>query len=461
MKARNILSVIAGALILPAYLASCGEDRWAAYAEQTASDRWIDDTMRVWYYWADQLPHGDELNYFQEPFTFFKSLLVADDKFSSIDSLKTTTRSIPYTNYSYGFQFATAQVPESDEALYAQVLYVAANSPAAEIGLQRGEWILAMNGQPITRDNINLLFGSTAMQITTGRYDATNGTFVADKDPRNLPSARAIDDNPVYYKNVYERNGKRIGYLVYNHFSSGLTAGDQSYNQQLREAFRYFATQQVSEFVLDLRYNNGGEVSCAELLCSLLAPASALGQPLGYLQFGIKHQPQQVPLTMNQQLIGDGANLNLQTLHILTSEQTASASELLINCLKPYMKVVLIGSRTVGKNMGARSFDNVEQQLTMTPMICKLYNSKDETYETGFEADYPLTEHSDLTRFLPFGNPDELMLYTALGIIDGTYPGEGGNEGEGEGGNEETETPTLTHPAYSIARRANKAVIVK
>ena len=70
MKARNILILILGTLILPIYLTSCGVDRWKEYAGQTQTDRWIDDTMRVWYYWVDAIPHTNDLNYFQAPFTF-------------------------------------------------------------------------------------------------------------------------------------------------------------------------------------------------------------------------------------------------------------------------------------------------------------------------------------------------------------------------------------------------------
>ena len=142
MKARNILILILGTLILPIYLTSC---------------RWIDDTMRVWYYWVDAIPHTNDLNYFQAPFTFFASLKSEEDKFSTIDSLVsiTTTRSIPYTDYSYGFQFTTNQIEVEGEenAIVAQILYVADGSPASEIGLKRGDWIMKMDGNFITEQN--------------------------------------------------------------------------------------------------------------------------------------------------------------------------------------------------------------------------------------------------------------------------------------------------------------------
>ena len=161
----------------------------------------------------------------------------------------------------------------------------------------------------------------------------------------SIAASRAVEDTPFLKDSVYTINGKKIGYLVYNHFSSGPTDNSNEYDNDLRSAFQYFASQQVNEFILDLRYNNGGLLSCAELLCTMLAPSSALGQELGYLEFNNRFNPQIVPFTLNSGLIGNGANLNLNTLYVLTSSQTASASEMVINCLDPYMDVVIIGGR--------------------------------------------------------------------------------------------------------------------
>lgn len=451
MKARHILTFIAGSLVASAYFASCGVDRWAAYAEQTASDRWIDDTMRVWYYWNEEMPGTDEVNYFQPPFTFFASLLSKEDKFSTIDSLEAETRSIPYTGHSYGFQFTTNRVEGNDTALYAHILYVAPGSPADDIGLERGDWLLEMDGQPITSRNQAALYGSGAMRVTVGYYDAESGAVVAYREePRNLAAARAVDDNPVHYAATYELAGKRIGYLVYNHFSAGATTGGE-YNNDLRNAFSLFASRQVDEFILDLRYNNGGLVTCAQLLCTMLAPASALDQPLGYLEYNSRTNPQETALYLDRNLIQNGANLNLRRLYVLTSSQTASASELLINCLRPYMEVILVGGTTVGKNVGSLTFENREQLISISPIVCKIYNAERESdYEAGFPAQYAADENNDPVRFLPFGNPEEALLNAALGIIAG--------EAAEEGGEEAASPANSAIVTNSIERRADRAV---
>lgn len=459
MKARNILILIVGALILPACFTSCGEDRWKAYSEQTKTDRWIDDTMRVWYLWADEIPHTDRLNYFQPPFTFFASLKSKEDRFSVIDSLTGTAavRSIPQTEYSYGFQFSInrVEVEEAESAVFAQILYVADGSPASEIGLERGDWLLQMDGEFITEQNYQRLYGGGAMELTIGRYDAGSNSIIAS-DKRRIASACPINDNPVHYKQVYTFNDKRIGYLVYNHFSSGLTDDGHEYDDDLRSTFRDFASQQVNEFVLDLRYNNGGLVSCAELMCTMLAPSAALGQELGYLEFNSRFHPQTRTLTLNPDLIGNGANLNLKTLYVLTSNQTASASEMVINCLKPYMDVVVIGSTTVGKNVGSITFSNPELMITMSPIVCKIYNSEGESdYEAGFaptRPEYNISETGDMARFLPFGDPNEALLSTALGIISGSMQ---------PAGTESSRLLKATSIASSIDARAGRAVRIR
>lgn len=452
MKARNLLIVLAGLLVMPLYFGGCAVDRWEAYAGQTQTDRWIDDTMRVWYYWKQDIPHTNDLNYFSPPFEFFASVLSEQDgkdgqPFSTIDSLDApATRGVPSTDYGYGFQYTTNHVEDNDTALYARLLYVSPDSPAGEAGLERGDWILEMDGEPITENNYSRLNGGEGITLTVGYYDAAQDTILAYAEPLTLAPARTFYDNPVHYRNVYVSGSKRVGYLVYNHFTGGLTESSTEYDDDLREAFSYFATEQVNEFVLDLRYNNGGQLSCASLLCAMLAPSSALGQTLAYLEFNESIGEQE--MVFDESLIQGGANLNLSRLYVLTSTETASASEMLINCLKPYMEVVLVGGTTVGKNVASRAFVNEELMLDMRPIVCKLYNADRESeYAEGFTADVSVDENGDMARFLPFGNPDELMLYTALNLINGT-----------QSGTQQAAAQTVTVKYNSVARKASQAV---
>ena len=460
MKAKIICYLLCALLGLHLLLSGCGEDRWAAYATQTATDRWIDDTMRVWYYWAQDIPESKRLNYFQAPATFFKNLLSKEDRFSSIDSLFSTsaTRTIASPEYSYGMEFNVATV----EGNYmAHVLYTVEGSPADEAGLKRGDWIMALNGEPLTKSNYTALLGGPAVEIVVGRYVAEQEAIVAyDEVPRQLPAARRVEDNPVYCVKAFDLNGLRVGYLAYNHFTPGTAyrangAGSTTnYDDDLRLASAKLAAANVSEMILDLRYNNGGYISCAQLLATLLAPVSALDAPMAYLEYNAKHQP--VEMRLDKTLIGQGKNLDLKRLYVLTSSQTASASEMVMNCLAPYMEVIQIGTTTVGKNMGARSFDNEEQMVTMTPMICKIYNALNESdYTKGFSptsSALKIDENNYLGHFLPLGDPNETLLSTALATIAG--------ESESEPTTRQLTNHRITPLATSLSRRAT-AVLLK
>jgi C-terminal processing protease CtpA/Prc len=423
MKRNHTLLLPALLALIPFYFASCGVDRWAGYAEQTKTDRWIDSTMRAYYFWYHDLPSDKTLNYFLPPIEFFAKLRSKSDKFSTIDTLEQVSRSIRGTDYSYGLEF-TLNGPVNDTAYVAHLLYVAHDSPAAQIGLQRGDWITAMDDEPITQKNYQRLYGDRSMRLTLADYNPAEENLTVRPQPVVIAPARPIEDNPVYYRNVYQRADRRIGYLVYNHFSFGPTDDDTNrpYDQALKEASNYFAAAGINELILDLRYNNGGYLSCAELLCTLLAPQSALGQSLGYALYNDRF-PQPTPYTLDAALIAGGTNLNLTRLYVLTTSATASASEMLINSLKPYLPLTLIGQTTVGKNVGSISFRNEALRVVMAPIVCQLYNSQNSSdYARGFAPDYPLNENQYLANFLPFGNENELLLGTALALIDGTYP---------------------------------------
>ena len=419
MKARNILMTLGASLLLPLYLASCGEDRWAAYAEETASARWIYDTMRVHYYWNEEMPDFDHANFFQAPATFFKSLLSSEDKFSTIDSLQSATRSsLQDASYSYGFDF---QLVSLKGTTYAHVLYALKGSPAQEAHLQRGTWIASVDGEAISKENYHRLYGGPSVRLQIGRYDETGDSICLLQQSVSLPAARAVDDNPILASAILTPGSTPIGYLAYNHFTAGPTSGSNAYNRQLLQTSAEWAEKGVKELVLDLRYNTGGAVSCANLLCTILAPATALGDTLGTLVFNNSHRPRQQKMMLHTDwLQGIGRNLNLQRLYVLTGSYTASASELVINCLKPFMEVVLIGQKTVGKNMGSQAFQNEELMLEMHPLVCRLYNSLWESdYTSGFTPDYSLDENSDLAHFYPLGNADETLLAKALSLISG------------------------------------------
>lgn len=415
---------------------SCSDDNKPNNPEDQTITRWIEEYMRSNYYWYKDMPDADRLDFNSEPEVFFEFLLSSEDGktnsrgrhyyYSTISDLSSeSTRSIQQTERSYGINFLVYL--NADNTGYAHVLYVAPGSPAHAANLKRGDWILKINGAKITGENYILLLGSDACILTTGYWDPTQRDFVEQPDEVSIEAARQIEDDPVHHYEVIPHNGKKIGYLVYNHFTAGKTDNDQSYDDKLREVSNIFNSEAIDEFVLDLRYNGGGLLSSAQVLCSILAPRSVLGGSLGYLEYNDKQSPRNYNIPVTTTHLGAGSNLDLNRLYVLVSNSSASASEFIINSLKPYMDVVIIGTQTEGKNVGSQSQKSSDGQWEISPITCKIYNSDgDSDYNNGFTPDVPVDEATwdNLTTwdyFLAFGDKDELLLGTALSLIDGSY----------------------------------------
>lgn len=416
-------------------LTSCSDKNKPDYPEDQTTTRWIEQTMRLKYLWYKKIPDAEKLNFNLSPKDFFSSLLWKEDGktrngthyyYSTIvDLSEGKARSLRQTEYSYGFDF-TVYIDRNNNG-FAHVLYVVPNSPASEAGIKRGDWIIQVNGKNLTNTNYTVLFGDEACELTVGYWDAAIQNIRLYPTDIHLSAARPVEDDPVHYYDTIHHAGKKIGYLVYNHFTDGKKEGDKSYDNKLRQISNQFKQDGIEEFILDLRYNNGGLLSSAQILCSILAPESTLGKSLGYMEFN-DNNPKKIPeredIPVNRSHLGTGSNLNLSTVYILVTSSSASASEMVINSLDPYMKVVTIGTKTEGKNVGSRSYKSKDNLWELHPIICSICNSEGYgDYSNGIMPKHVVdetswTENRDWSDFLPLGDKDELLLKTALNLIE-------------------------------------------
>lgn len=413
---------------------SCGEDRTGEFYALIEDRMWIEEVMRENYLWAEDMPVIEkEDDYFQEPATFFKNMLSKNalngkgDKYSYMEEVKVETgeetRSLTLDRTStYGMEFLLTSDPTGTTAhSFARVLYVLPDSPAEEAGIQRGDWISAINQDRITSDNYKQLIQGGAISLKRSQIIQTeNGSGWQVRDSLNVGPSIPMEINPFLMSSVYEVNGQKIAYLVYTEFSTGPNneGTETVYNEQMKQIFAQFKAQSPDAFILDLRYNNGGFLQCAQALGSLLAPASAIGKDFVNLTFNAQADPQVVRYPFSSEYAS--ANLNLSKVYILTGSQTASASEAVINGLIPYMgteNVVLIGTKTEGKNVAMSSFKNDAHGLILWPVIAFVSNANNEgNYSEGMNPHYELDENK-LTHWYPLGNPEEYLLKNTLSLI--------------------------------------------
>lgn len=390
--------------------------------------------MRELYYWNDKIPASPDTTL--APDKFFDSILYpydattnpTGDRFSWIqESAADLEASLSGETTTTGLEYNPYLRSAGSDAVIAQVLYVLPGSPAAKAGIRRGDIISKVNGQSLSRTNYaDLLFGSSTT-FTFGLASVSNGTLV-DTDVSRTVTATVFQENPVFLDSVYAVGGKTVGYLVYNQFVPGANNSTANeYDAQLDAIFGDFKAKGVSELVLDLRYNPGGYTSSSANLASLIGKGVGAGKvyfreewnatitPYLRQQYGDGFFVQNF-LTKAQNIGG-----SLSRLFVLTTDQTASASELIINGLRPYMTVTTIGTTTYGKNVGSITITDDTGRIKwggMQPIVFKSFNSAGQSdYSTGFT---PAIEVEEPLSLLPLGDTRETLLSAALGQITGS-----------------------------------------
>jgi C-terminal processing protease CtpA/Prc len=423
-------------------LNACKEDQDDSIPASPAIERpetlaWIEDTMRGKYYWNTEIPEDSELDYTTDPETFFPALLypAGDGKkvngthyfFSYIEKITPGgTYSSIQKNYSYGFEFSSVRFTQTQGADYygACVLYALPGSPAARAGLKRGDWIVEINDRALTIDDLNGLLGGKGGTFRISRWQTTRG-LVYDRRIE-IEAAEPVKDNPVHHSGTYSVGNKKVGYLAYHHFTAGVDDYDYSYDDELRtlSAGKFDG---VDEFVLDLRYNGGGLLSCTQLLCAILGPQQILSESkIGYLEYnnGLKEY------FAAGSKRGYGRNLNLRRLFVLVSAASASASEAVINLLSPFMEVIVIGRTTTGKNVGSHTYESTDGIWKMHPITFKIFNSEGKSdYADGWPPDImkgDIFDYDNQGYVVPqediyeLGDPNERLLRIALNLINGS-----------------------------------------
>ncbi|MEZ5287094.1 MAG: S41 family peptidase [Vicinamibacterales bacterium] len=279
------------------------------------------------------------------------------------------------------------------------VLQVFPDSPAAEAGLERGARIVEIDGESVgllmATDRIGSAFGPSEEGVSSDiRFITRDGL-----EHNATMTKRAVTIPTVSLSRVYETEGRRVGYVFFRNFVRPSI-------EALDEAFAALAEAQVSDLVLDLRYNGGGLVQVAVHLASLIGGARTAGQPFATYHHNDRNRAFDETVRYEDP---DRPLPSLNRLIAITSRASASASELVINSLRPFIPVVLVGDTTYGKPVGQYLLEFCDKVLA--PVSFSLRNADDEgDYFDGLAPTCAAAD--DVTREL--GDPDEASLAEAL-----------------------------------------------
>ncbi|WP_214070847.1 S41 family peptidase [Mucilaginibacter sp. dw_454] len=359
-------------------------------------------------------------------------------KYSFIDQGEVSTE-LNGTNSNFGFS------PLYNDVNDLRVKYVYTGSPADLAGVKRGYKIVTINGNSSfsydgatgTNTNfvINALLNSSTVTMTLQKPDLSTLQVTLN--------AADYTTNPVItYKAIPLTNGKVVGYMVFNTFTS-----DDNADPKLDQAFNYFQSQGVTDLVVDLRYNGGGFVSTAEYIDNYIVPAAKNNTTMYSYYFNdilannketlLAHQVRRDPtsnqlynlaqinysVASNTEKFTKKGSLNLSRVFFIVTGSTASAAELTINNLRPHLDVQLIGTTTYGKPVGFFDIDINKYQLYIPEFSTKNSAAQGDYYSgmTPGTSDFPgIKDYDDVTK--EFGDTTETLLHHAITYVNkGTY----------------------------------------
>ena len=421
-------------------LLSCKKDKEEEeeIARKIEVSSWIYDWMKEVYFWNETFPSGINIKSKTDPEAFFYELVYeAEDKWSYItDDSKTLQASLSGVPVSMGYSPAFG-ISSNSNRVFILVEYVYPNSPASDAGLKRGDIIITINGAAMDSTNYYEQFSQSSYTVGLGTY--SNGT-ISDAGITLSMTAALIVADPTIFDTVFASSDKRIGYMVYTEF---ITGDDNQYLESLNLVFDKFNSYDITDLIIDLRYNPGGQMEASNYLASSVAPLSVVNNSSTFVTFlyndDLQDYLESTEGSNSESLLSRFAanahNMDLSHVYFLTTKATASASEMLIMGLEPYMEVTVIGEATYGKYTGSwliYDFDTPPRHnWAIMPIVMKYANAEGFTdFLTGLSPDYAMEDNLIAAR--PFGDTQDPMLSTALEMITGsTFKSARSTEGPG------------------------------
>lgn len=445
----------------------------------------VDQYLSEMYLWNDEYKTLD-LDFTKKYNTFFHDALIgmttnsldkrpsANGEYSLFSYIEkrniiSSTRSTKWVDkeltYSFGITGLSAVSigTQEEHTNYIFVQGVYPDSPAERAGIKRGSIIVQINGELFTNNNINQYYVDLLMPNSSFSLKITEELRGGGVKESTITS-EAMYCNPVLMSKVTtqeETPGHRIGYLVYSGF-------DASFDQELYDAFKEFKNQNITDLILDLRYNGGGHTMSANLIASCVAGAASEGKVFSKLRFN-KERMEKLKKEYDDELFSypkyenldtslSAGALNLKRIYCLVGNGTASASELVINSLRGIdIDVILIGENTTGKNVGMeyKDYDVRNNTYRVVPITFQSYNAKGfGDYEGGFAPTVEIDETNPTNEtgvyyiYREYGENSEPLYAKAIELITGRNPFPTTRSAEHVMKGKEFKMPAIFRPGY-------------
>ena len=361
------------------------------------------------------------LNSFETPESLFSFLKSPQDRFSLLvanyNELEDALNGVSLNN---GMEFGLVYYPNNSSNVFGYIRYVLPGTDAESKNLERGMIFNSIDGQQLTDTNFSGLLSLNSYEIGLATFD---GTAITPTGESIALVKQQYTENPILIAETLTVQGQKIGYLMYNAFT-------RDFDSQLNGVFAQFKADAITNLVIDLRYNGGGSVETAIDLSSMIT-GQFYNQVFANEEWNTDRQAEYASpkLFDNQIFTGEAINsLNLTKAYVLTTKRSASASELVINGLNPYIDMMQVGDTTTGKYQASfllydapapnfsKSQANPGHTYAMLPLVFKTSNAIGFTdYVEGLFPDIQLKEN--YTNLGVLGDVNEPLLAAALNDI--------------------------------------------
>lgn len=372
----------------------------------------------------------DYLASFDSPENLFYDMVISSDRFSFItDDYNALNDSFDGKSGATGMEFGIGRITDTNR-LFGFIQYILPQSSAEEAGLTRGTLFTQIDGTELTNNNYQELLSRKNFTINIAGINKDG--FLEETDETVALKDEPYTSNPILINKVIEIEDTKIGYLMYNSFI-------RAFDDELNAVFGEFKSENIEHLILDLRYNGGGAVMSAVDMASMIT-GQFEGEVFMKEQWNDRYQtyyetydPEVIYNYFDAEIrTGEAINsLKLSEVYILSGYQTASASELIINGLKPYINVIQIGEQTTGKFQGsitvydAPQFNeddaNPDHTYALQPLVFTSANANGDTgYVEGLHPTIELNE--DIAMMGELGDLEEPLLKRAIDDILGNHP---------------------------------------
>ena len=390
MKKNHFQYLFVGVALITFLVTSCKKDE---ISNNEIVNRQLYAEMKDLYLWYDKLPSINPLDY-SNPDDMMNALRYKPlDRWSFV---------LPWDEYFQYFQegkmIGHGFMISRDEDYNLRIGFIYPSTTAYSLGVRRGWIIKKVNGISANVNNIMGLLGESSTSITNTIDFINNNSIETILELRK----EEININPELYSTIISSGDKKIGYIVFQDFIDAA-------NSKLDSVFTVFKAENINYLIFDMRYNGGGSVDVAIHLSGWLTKSthSAL--------INIIHNNKLTDYDTTLYIPDNESSIDLDRIIFIGTSSTASASELIINGMKPYMNVELVGSPTDGKPVGMYVLEFQKYNWAAFPVSFKYTNALGAgDFYDGLQPD--ILVNDDVTR--DFGDPEEGMLKAALNYIN-------------------------------------------